>query len=258
MKRDERTLYNRLKKEVTPDTINVEIPVNYTHEGRQAIHELLTIEKKLYVTAIYWNDIMECYCIHYERAYTETAENIKREQEAADIDDITADMEYSDWTWTGYHKPTQDATAAPQTAATAAPTDSTTPAENAAENATQAAQTELDSIRAIRDNITTDPTPENIQTAIDAIREHAPDINPDELHSPREIRATLTDIINGMYWDMGPDITNTETQEKPTKSRYSARQTAPLTFAIWDNVKNAPAIETTAAGIEAYKPIFGL
>ena len=37
MKREERTLLNQLRKSVTPDTINVEIPVNYSHEGRQAI-----------------------------------------------------------------------------------------------------------------------------------------------------------------------------------------------------------------------------
>ena len=46
--------------------------------------------------------------------------------------------------------------------------------------------------------------------------------------------------------------------EKARQSRYSARQTAPLTFAIWDNVKNAPAIETTATGITAYMEIFGI
>lgn len=46
--------------------------------------------------------------------------------------------------------------------------------------------------------------------------------------------------------------------ENAHKSRYSARQTAPLTFAIWDNVKNAPIIETTSIGITAYMEIFGI
>lgn len=174
MKRVERNIYNNLRKNVTENTINVEIPVDYTHEGRQAIHELLTIEKGLYVTGINWNSIEGCYCIHYDRAYTETAENVKREQESADIDSITADMVYSDWTWNGYHKPTE----APQTAE-----------ETKAE----------------------EPTAENTNAA-----------------------------------------------EKPHRSRYSTRQTAPLTWAIWDNVKNVPAIETTAAGIHAYMDIFGI
>lgn len=49
-----------------------------------------------------------------------------------------------------------------------------------------------------------------------------------------------------------------ETVENAHKSRYSARQTAPLTFAIWDNVKNTPAIETTSNGIMAYMEIFGI
>ena len=46
--------------------------------------------------------------------------------------------------------------------------------------------------------------------------------------------------------------------ENARRSRYSARQTAPLTFAIWDNVKNAPVIETTSTGITAYMEIFGI
>ena len=139
MKRNERTIYNRLKKEVTQDTINVEIPVDYTHEGRQAIHELLTIGKGLYATGIYWNDIMECYCIHYERAYTETAKGIKAAQEATDIDAITADMEYRDWTWTGYKKPAQQPAEAPQTAAPAQQDEQPTATIEAAQDATQAA-----------------------------------------------------------------------------------------------------------------------
>ena len=46
--------------------------------------------------------------------------------------------------------------------------------------------------------------------------------------------------------------------ENAHRSRYSARQTAPLTFAIWDNVKNIPIIETTSNGITAYMDIFGI
>ena len=49
-----------------------------------------------------------------------------------------------------------------------------------------------------------------------------------------------------------------EAIENAHKSRYSARQTAPLTFAIWDNVKNIPIIETTSNGITAYMDIFGI
>ena len=212
MKRNERTLYNRLKKEVTPDTINVEIPVDYTHEGRQAIHELLTIGKGLYVTGIYWNDIMECYCIHYERAYTETAKGIKAAQEAADIDAITADMEYSDWTWTGYKKPAQQPAEAPQTADAAQQDEQTNATAEAAQDATQAATdaAEMDNLKAIRDNITTDPTPENIRAAQDAINRHFVEIDPLDIDTPRKIRAALTDIINGIYWDMATDITAKE------------------------------------------------
>ena len=105
MKRIERNTYNSLRKSITADTINVEIPVEYTHEGRQGIHEMLTTEKGLYVTGINWNSIQGCYCIHYERAYGETAEGIRSRQEAADIDSITEGMVWSDYTWNGYKKP---------------------------------------------------------------------------------------------------------------------------------------------------------
>ena len=110
MKRFERNTYNALRKSVTAETINVEIPVDYTHEGRQGIHEMLTIEKGLYVTGINWNSIQECYCIHYERAYGETAEGIKAAQETADIDTITEGMKWSDYTWNGYKKPSTEST----------------------------------------------------------------------------------------------------------------------------------------------------
>ena len=108
MKREERTLLNQLRKSVTPDTINVEIPVSYTHEGRQAIHELLTIEKGLYAPCIYWNDILGEYCVHYERTMGDpTATATKRDQETLDIDEVTAELPRRDRTWTGYPKPTE-------------------------------------------------------------------------------------------------------------------------------------------------------
>ena len=44
MKRIERNTLNSLRKSISADTINVEIPTSYSHEGRQAIHEMLTTE----------------------------------------------------------------------------------------------------------------------------------------------------------------------------------------------------------------------
>ena len=115
MKREERTALNQLRKSVTPETICVEIPVNYTHEGRQAIHELLTIEKGLYAPCIYWNDIRGEYCVHYERTHGDpTATATKRDQETCDIDEVTAELPRRDYTWTGYPKPTET-TAEPAT-----------------------------------------------------------------------------------------------------------------------------------------------
>ena len=130
MKRIERNTYNSIKRNTTADTINVEIPVEYSHEARQAIHEYLTING-MRVTGINWNSIQECYCIHWEPARTETAEAIRSQQENADIDDVTKGMEYSDWTWNGYRKPAEAPTTAPAAEADQQPTDT--------ENAPQAA-----------------------------------------------------------------------------------------------------------------------
>lgn len=102
MKREERTTYNRLKKTVTADTINVEIPVTWTHETRQSIHELLTVEKGMFARCIYWNDILDEYCVHYTFADYDEAKEIRKEQEVNDIDEITNNLPQSDYTWNGY------------------------------------------------------------------------------------------------------------------------------------------------------------
>ena len=133
MKRIERNTYNSIKRNTTADTINVEIPVEYSHEARQAIHEYLTING-MRVTGINWNSIQECYCIHWEPARTETAEAIRRQQENADIDDVIKGMEYSDLTWNGYRKPAE----APTTAPTDDPAQQPTTTDEAPQAATEA------------------------------------------------------------------------------------------------------------------------
>lgn len=81
MKREERNLWYSLRRDVTEDTISVEIPVNYSREGRQGIHDLLTIEKHMQAVSIIYNDIMDSDCILY-------VQSSSTEQEGADIDDI--------------------------------------------------------------------------------------------------------------------------------------------------------------------------
>lgn len=81
MKREERKLWYSLRRDVTEATISVEIPVNYSREGRQGIHDLLTIEKHMHAVAIIYNDILDCDCILY-------VQGSRAEQENADADDI--------------------------------------------------------------------------------------------------------------------------------------------------------------------------
>ena len=110
MKRIERNTYNSLRKSITADTINVEIPVEYTHEGRQGIHEMLTIEKHMRASMICWNSIINGYVIHYVPTVDEYTEAQRMEQEAQDIDEVMNTLPKSDRTWNGYEKPAEDQT----------------------------------------------------------------------------------------------------------------------------------------------------
>ena len=109
MKREERKAYNSLRKEVTTDTINVEISVEWTHEARQAIHELLTIEKHMRATMICWNSIQNCNVVHYAPCYDECAEEQRKAQENMDIIDLSVMLPISNRTWNGFEKPTEEA-----------------------------------------------------------------------------------------------------------------------------------------------------
>ena len=110
MKRIERNTYNSLRKSITADTINVEIPVEYTHEGRQGIHEMLTIEKHMRASMICWNSIINGYVIHYVPTVDEYTEAQRMEQEAQDIDEVMNALPKSDRTWNGYEKPAEEQT----------------------------------------------------------------------------------------------------------------------------------------------------
>lgn len=101
MKRNERnTLYN-LRKTVNAETIYVEIPASWTHEARQAIHELLTVQKRMKATCMGPNVITGETCIRYTRdAGPSDAE--RQKQESADVDDVMKALPVTKYTWNGY------------------------------------------------------------------------------------------------------------------------------------------------------------
>lgn len=95
MKRIERNTYNSLRKNVTKDTIYVEIPTTWTHEARQTIHELLTVEKHMHAVRVCPNVINYEPVILYTRGQS-------IEQEAADIESIMKGLKVSTLCWNGY------------------------------------------------------------------------------------------------------------------------------------------------------------
>ena len=131
MKRNERTNYNHVARNIRKNgiesIINIEVPTNYTHEARQAFHELLTAYN-LRAVCIYWNDIEKTWALHYEPARYPEAHDEKRRQEAEDVDAVTARMTRRNWTWNGYPAPAAEAEQQP------------TETENAPQAATQAAE----------------------------------------------------------------------------------------------------------------------
>ena len=109
MKRIERNTYNSLRKSISNDTICVEIPTSYTKEGKQEIHNMLTIEKHMVATRINWNSIENEYVIHYIPCDgVEEFETKRKQQENMDIDEITSELCVSDYTWNGYKKPNEE------------------------------------------------------------------------------------------------------------------------------------------------------
>ena len=100
MKRIERNTFNGLRRGVNEGTIYVEIPVDWTHEGRQGIHEMLTVEKDMAAVCIGPNlDGIEC--IRYRPALHEKE---RQQQEGEDIDAIMQRLPRTDYTWNGYHR----------------------------------------------------------------------------------------------------------------------------------------------------------
>lgn len=105
MKRNERTVYNRLKKSVSPDTLYVEIPLDWSREARQAIHELLTIKYGMFASCIGPDCVTFVPSIRYTHASEYTADT-RRAQENADIDRIVSVLRRTEYTWNGY-RPSQ-------------------------------------------------------------------------------------------------------------------------------------------------------
>lgn len=104
MKREERTVYNQMKKLDTAGLMHVEIPTNYSHEARQAIHEALMF-RGMVATRVNWlkDDV---YALHYiPTAGHAEREAARQKQEARDVDEITAALPHSDFTWNGYQNP---------------------------------------------------------------------------------------------------------------------------------------------------------
>ena len=103
MKREERKVYNNLKKTVSKSTLYVEIPVTWTHEARQAIHELLTIEKGMIVSCIGPDVITLEDCARYIHA-NEYTQKTRQQQEVTDIDTVAQAVRHTDYTWNGYRR----------------------------------------------------------------------------------------------------------------------------------------------------------
>ena len=103
MKRDERKVYNSLKKGVNKDTLYVEVPTAYTMEARQALHELLTVGKHMHAVCIGPEVISHETCIRYARSTSTEQHQARMQQETKTVNDVAAELPTTEYTWNGYH-----------------------------------------------------------------------------------------------------------------------------------------------------------
>ncbi|MBQ5684310.1 MAG: hypothetical protein IIV27_01575 [Clostridia bacterium] len=110
MKRNERTTLNQLKKTVNENTIRVEVPADFSIEARQAIHELLTIEKHMIAVGYYWDPITDTERVNYIKAWegSEGAQRERMNQEVTPIEEVEEDLPHHDYAWTGHRKPAKE------------------------------------------------------------------------------------------------------------------------------------------------------
>lgn len=109
MKRNERTIYNKLRKTVNAGTIAVQIPVDFTEEAKQAIHELLTVGKDMYAARVAWTFDDSGYCILYIPCKTAEQHKTRQQQESKPFSAVYAELRVSDYAWNGHKKPAEEA-----------------------------------------------------------------------------------------------------------------------------------------------------
>lgn len=254
MKRNERNNYNHIARDIRKNgiesIINIEVPTNYTHEARQAFHELLTAYN-LRAVCIYWNDIEKTWALHYEPAHYPEAHDEKRRQEAEDVDAVTARMTRRNWTWNGYPAPAAEAEQQP------------TETENAPQAATQAAEgtdekkeaetmttTEREALERINArqnaaNLFTNITPADIAAELAAMEAERTTPAPD----PDAV--TLAPADAACVWDedgntITPEETTTDEQKEEDKTMSTPNK---LYLSNW-NYNAALIIEELAAIVE--------
>lgn len=103
MKREERTQLNGLRRSVNESTIYCEIPMHYTEEGKQALHEMLTVEKHMIALRVNWNPIREEYTVLYAPARPVNCAE-RHYQEATPAAQVIAGLRVTDTWWNGFRR----------------------------------------------------------------------------------------------------------------------------------------------------------
>lgn len=121
MKREERRIYNGLRKMETAGLINVEVRHDYTAEARQAMHELLTVEKGLVAVRVCPSLTDYSPCTLYIPATTREQCDARKAQETMTETAVVETLPESVYTWNGRKKPGTDPDTDPDTDTKRAP-----------------------------------------------------------------------------------------------------------------------------------------
>lgn len=103
MKREERNMLNHLKGKngITDSTIYVEVPMRFTDEGKEAIHEYLTVSRNFAALRVNWNPMMNEYTVLYA-PMSEDARKAPHDYTPFAV--VVETLKTSDTYWNGYTK----------------------------------------------------------------------------------------------------------------------------------------------------------
>ena len=106
MKRNERTMFNGMKKNFSVDTVYVECPVSFSTEAKDE-YRLFLLSHKFVALRVNWSPIENGYTILFAPAKTEEQNETRKNQIMMEYSEFENTLRVSDYWWNGFKKPAE-------------------------------------------------------------------------------------------------------------------------------------------------------